>query len=285
MNNNGQNHPKKRKYGNKLTVVLSCIAGALVLLVVVLLIIASTMQKEPDPTEAPTESTVPTEATTEPTETTVETTVPETEPSILPEFEELYAENPDLAGWITIEDTVLDYPVMYTPEEPDKYLYKNFKVNTDSNGLPYIEETCSLDPESDNLIIYGHHMASGKMFTSLMNYANENYWKKHPIVRFSTLYETREYEILAAFYDRVYFNYEDVFKFYQFIDAEDEEHYNEAISYYKEHAQYETGVTAEYGDRLLTLVTCSYHHKYGRFVVVAREITDKYRNPVEETLP
>ena len=118
-------------------------------------------------------------------------------------------------------------------------------------------------------------MNSGKMFASLLEYAEKSYWEEHPIIQFSTLYENREYEIVAAFYDRVYYSYEDCFKFYQFIDAEDEDHYNEAISYYKYKAEYDTGVTAQYGDRLITLVTCSYHHKYGRFVVVAREKTEE----------
>lgn len=203
---------------------------------------------------------------------TVETTVPmETEPAILADLAEIYEENPDLAGWITIEGTILDYPVMHTPEDGEKYLYKNINGNFDANGLPFIEVGCSMDPESDNIIIYGHNMRSGKMFASLMNYAKKEYWEAHPTIHFSTLYEEREYEIVAAFYDRVYYKYEDCFKFYQFIDAEDEAHFEEAISYFKDNAEYDTGITAEYGDKLLTLVTCAYHEKNGRFVVVARE--------------
>lgn len=271
---------KKKRRTNKLTVVLSCIAGALALLVLILiLLIPSTQNKEeatqPEvPATTQTEATQATEDTTVPTtEPAAETTVPvETEPTILPELADIYAGNPDLAGWVTIEGTVLDYPVMYTPDDGEKYLYKNINGNFDANGLPFIEDGCSMDPESDNIIIYGHNMKSGKMFASLMNYAKKEYWEEHPTILFSTLYENREYEIVAAFYDRVYYKYEDCFKFYQFIDAEDEAHYEEAISYFKENAEYDTGVTAEYEDKLLTLVTCAYHVKNGRFVVVAREI-------------
>jgi sortase B len=110
------------------------------------------------------------------------------------------------------------------------------------------------------------------MFRTLMSYEDEKFWKDHPQIQFSTLYENRTYEVLAAFYDRVYYKHEDVFKFYQFVNAETEENYKEAINYYKAHSLYDTGVTAEYGDRLLTLVTCAYHEEFGRFVVVARQL-------------
>lgn len=270
---------KKKRNVSKLTVILSCIAGVLALLLLVLLLLIPSLNNDAE-TALPEESsatqpeeTQTTEATVPITEPTVETTAPEeTEPVILPELAEIYAENPDLAGWVTIEGTVLDYPVMYTPEDGEKYLYKNINGSFDANGLPFIEDGCSMDPESDNIIIYGHNMKSGKMFASLMNYAQKDYWEEHPIIQFSTLYDAREYEIVAAFYDRVYYKYEDCFKFYQFIDAEDEAHFEEAVSYFKENAEYDTGVTAEYGDNLLTLVTCAYHVKNGRFVVVAREI-------------
>lgn len=270
---------KKKRSVSNLTVVLSCIAGALALLILVMILMIPSLENGEKTTQPEAPSTTQTEEnhaaeTTIPTtEPTIETTVPvEIEPMILPELAEIYAENPDLAGWVTIEGTVLDYPVMYTPEDGEKYLYKNIDGNFDANGLPFIEDGCSMDPESDNIIIYGHNMKSGKMFASLMNYAKKNYWEEHPTIRFFTLYEEREYEIVAAFYDRVYYKYEDCFKFYQFIDAENEAHYQEAISYFKENAEYDTGVTAEYGDRLLTLVTCAYHVKNGRFVVVAREV-------------
>ena len=270
---------KKKHNVSKLTVVLSCIAGALALLLLVMILMIPSLEnnskatKPEVPSTTRTEETQASETTFPATEPIIETTVPvETEPVILPELAEIYADNPDLVGWITIEGTVLDYPVMHTPENGEKYLYKNINGNFDVNGLPFIEDGCSMDPESDNIIIYGHNMNSGKMFASLMKYAKKDYWEEHPTIRFSTLYEEREYKIIAAFYDRVYYKYEDCFKFYQFIDAKDEAHFEEAISYFKENAEYDTGVTAEYGDRLSTLVTCAYHVKNGRFVVVAKEV-------------
>lgn len=202
---------------------------------------------------------------------TLEATESTDEAEILPHLAEMYAQNPDLTGWIKIEDTVVDYPVMHTPEDGEKYIYADFQGKFSAAGLPFIEDDCCMDPESDNLIIYGHNMKNGSMFASLMKYQKESYWEEHPTILFSTLHEEREYEIISAFYDKVYYQHETCFKFYQFIDARDEAHFNEAMDYYYKHALYDTGVTAEYGDRLITLVTCAYHIENGRFVVVARE--------------
>ena len=202
--------------------------------------------------------------------------VPEnTEPQILAHMAEKLAQNQDFAAWIKIDGTVLDYPVMYSPDDREKYLHRDFEERYSFSGLPFIDSNCAIEPESDNLIIYGHNMGNGTMFRTLMSYTEQEFYEEHPQVQFTTLYEERTYDIVAVFYDRVYYKYEDVFKFYQFIDAESEEDFNEAISYYKEKALYDTGVTAEYGDRLLTLVTCAYHETNGRFVLIARQTVDE----------
>lgn len=274
----------KNKFVSKKTVlILACIAIALLLVVLYLLL--APLFRGPEIPDSP--LTTPTEltGTTEPTATDdpLATTEPVvTDPQMLPHMADIYAKNQDVVGWVKIDRTKLDYPVMHTPEDPEKYIHLNFEERYTYGGLPFLQGDCSMDPESDNLIIYGHNMNDGSMFATLMYYTEQEYWKLHPQVQFSTLYEDRTYDIIAAFYDRVYYNYEDVFKFYQFIEVEDEDAFNEAMAYYKEHSLYDTGVTAEYGDRLLTLVTCAYHHQYGRFVVVARQSMDQ---PDEVTTP
>lgn len=264
----------------------------LALLVIIAVVVVVNITKVPDvkrdtkDTEEDFRSDVTNEETSEDSETeitdppitdpdTEETTAVETEPTILDELADLYAKNSDLAGWIHIEGTVVDYPVMFTPYDAEKYLRKNFDGTYNINGLPFIDANCSVYPESDNLIIYGHNMTRGRMFAALLNYAEEDYWKEHPIIEFSTLYENRKYEIIAAFYDKVYKKSDTCFKFYKFINAESEDAFCEAMDYYKSKACYETGVNAEYGDSLITLVTCSNHDRNGtgRFVVVARQIT------------
>lgn len=266
----------------KKRIILSSGIGALVLILISgLIVFFSRQTNTPDPsisTQSTNEATIATtEKTLQPTEdelsmTEESTQLEETEPVMLESMAGLYAENPDLAGWLHIEGTVIDYPVMYTPEDGEKYIYANFQGHFDANGLIFIDANCSVDPESDNLILYGHNMRSGAMFGSLMNYAKEAYWQEHPIIEYSTLYENRKYEVIAAFYDRVYKKTDTCFKFYKFIDADSEEAFQEAIDYFKANACYETGITAQYGDSLITLVTCAYHVSNGRFVVVARKI-------------
>ena len=221
-------------------------------------------------TAVPAETTPPETQSTQPAEETTAPTEPEpTEPVMLAKYAPLYEKNHDLFGWLRIDGTAIDYPVMHTPTDPEKYLHTNFAREYSFGGIPFIDANCSAS--SDHLLIYGHNMLDGSMFRSLMKYQDKTYWQAHPTIQFDTLYEEGEYEVLAAFYDRVYYTYENCFKFYQFIDAADEADFDNAISNFREKALYDTGVTASYGDKLISLVTCAYHVEDGRFVVVARK--------------
>ena len=221
----------------------------------------------PISTSAPAETTVLTQATVPPT---TAATTPPTEPrEILPRFLELYQKNPDLAGWLTIPGTRIDYPVMYSPDEPERYLHANFDAAYSFAGLPFLDAAC--DIESGNRIIYAHNMLDGSMFRTLLKYQQKDFWQRNPVISFNTLYEEQEYEVVAAFYDKVYKKSDTNFKFYQFYDTSDQSSFDEAMAYYREHALYDTGVTAQCGDLFLTLVTCAYQTENGRFVVVARK--------------
>lgn len=221
----------------------------------------------PVSTSAPAETTIPTQTTVPPT---TAATVPPTEPrEILPRLQEQYEKNPDLAGWLTVPGTRIDYPVMYSPDEPERYLHANFEVSYSFAGLPFLDAAC--DPESGNRIIYAHNMLDGSMFRTLLKYQQKDFWQRNPVISFSTLYEEQEYEVVAAFYDKVYKKTDTNFKFYQFYDTSDQSRFDEAMAYYREHALYDTGVTAQCGDELITLVTCAYQTENGRFVVVARK--------------
>lgn len=191
-------------------------------------------------------------------------------PTILPKYAPLHETNPDFFGWIRMEGTMLDCPVMYSAENNEKYLHANFYGSYSNAGTPFADNVCTRN--SDNILIYGHNLRDGSVFHSLLNYADESYWQEHPTIMFSDLYQDYEYEVLAAFYDRVYAVDETAFRYYQFVDAANEEEYDFAVGKFKDKALYDTGVEAEYGDKLLTLSTCAYHVKNGRFVVVARRI-------------
>lgn len=214
-------------------------------------------------TTGPTETTAPAE-TTAPVETTQAT-----EPGPLEQYAQLYSQNPEMFGWLRVEGTVIDYPVMHTPEDPEKYLHRNFQGEDSYAGTPFIDYRCTED--SDNLVIYGHNMSDGSMFHTLPDYQQKNHWQAHPVIRFDSIYEEWEYEVVAAFYDRVYYTHETNFKFYNFIDAADEAEYNSAVEQFKKKSLYDTGVTPQYGQQLITLVTCTYQVENGRFVVVACE--------------
>ena len=158
---------------------------------------------------------------------------------------------------------------MYSPDEPERYLHANFDAAYSFAGLPFLDAAC--DTESGNRIIYAHNMLDGSMFRTLLKYQQKDFWQRNPVISFSTLYEEQEYEVVAAFYDKVYKKSDTNFKFYQFYDTSDQSSFDEAMAYYREHALYDTGVTAQCGDLFLTLVTCAYQTENGRFVVVARK--------------
>ena len=262
----------------KMTVTMKTVIAVLSVVLAGMIGVAGFMaMNEPAPETQPAETTSPTTEPTEaPTTAPTETVPPETEPD--PKLLELQAMNEfneDIDCWIQIEDTIIDYPVAYTPDEPEKYDRLSVEGKYSYHGTIYIGKQSSLDPESDNLIIYGHNLENGNMFSDLLLYKDQEYWEEHPVIKFYTLEGGRTYEILAVFYDRIYYTYEDDFRFYRFVDAEDEEDFDNTIEIYKDKALYDTGVDAEYGDRLMTLVTCSYHHKYGRFVVIAVEHMEK----------
>ena len=198
-----------------------------------------------------------------------ETPTPTQPREILPQFQDLAAQNPDLAGWLTVGGTRIDYPVMYSPDEPERYLHANFEKQYSFAGLPFIDAAGQVD--RGNRVIYAHNMLDGSMFRGLFRYEQKNYWEKHPTFTFSTLYEEKEYEIMSVFYDKVYKKTDTNFKFYQFFDTSDAEHFARAMEHFQEKQLYDTGVAAQPGDKLITLVTCAYQTDNGRFVVVARE--------------
>ena len=190
--------------------------------------------------------------------------------SPLERYAEMFAMNNDMVGWIRIGDTPINYPVMYTPDNPDYYLKHNFYKESSAYGVPYIAEHCDPMEPSDNVIIYGHHMNNGSMFAGLMNYEDRDFYEQHKTIRFDTLTETAEYEVIAVFKTTVY---DDTgFKFYLFSHAETEKEFTDYVEQCSKLSLYDTGVTATYGDKLLTLSTCEYSNTNGRLVVVAKKI-------------
>lgn len=161
-------------------------------------------------------ATAQTDAATEPAEQ-----IPYSEEKmLLPELAELYHQNGDLVGWISIADTNINYPVMQSVNEPNFYLKHGFDKAYSDYGCPYVQEDCDVQEPSDNLVIYGHHMSNGSMFAYLEKFKSKDFWSEHRMITFNTLTDKQEYEIVAVFRTVVYTDSPEAFKFYRFIDAE-----------------------------------------------------------------
>lgn len=183
-------------------------------------------------------------------------------------YAQLHQENPDMAGWISIPGTSVDYPVMYTPQEPEYYLRRAFDGSSAVSGSIFVGE--GSQPEGNHVILYGHNMDDGSMFADLLDYAQEGFAEDHSTVLYDTLEEQGEYQVLGAFYSKAYGQREEgVFRYYQYTDLSDPQAFQEYVDQVRRASLFQTQVDPQYGDRLITLSTCSYHTGEGRFVVVA----------------
>ena len=118
------------------------------------------------------------------------------------------------------------------------------------------------------------NMKNGTMFSDLERFKKKEFWEEHKTFRFDTLYVKQTYEVIAVFKTAVYTGSENEFKYYQFVDAAVQEQFDGYIQRAKEKAFYDTGVSAEYGDKLITLSTCEYSGQNSRLVVVAKKVTE-----------
>lgn len=192
-------------------------------------------------------------------------------PPILDEYAGLYELNKSVVGWIKIDGTQVDYPVMQTKND-EYYLDHNFDQEEDKNGSIFVGKDCSIFPRSQNLLIFGHNMRSGKMFGSLKSYKDINFFNKHPQIQFDTIYEKGIYDIMYVFPEVIHDEDEVTFKYYQFVNANSEEEYNSYMNDMAAMSLYDTGVTSYYGDALITLSTCDYEKNAERFVIVAKKV-------------
>lgn len=206
------------------------------------------------------------DAGTQPTESTEPAAL---EMTAYEKYAAVYAQNNDFVGWLYIEGTNINYPVMQTPDEPNYYLKRAFDHSYSDYGVPYVQENCALGI-SDNIVIYGHNMSNGSMFADLCRYEKKSFWEAHPIIHFDTRSGYGEYEIVTVFKTVAYS--QEGFKYYHFVDAENEADFDAFWAQCRELELYDTGVDAEYGDQLITLSTCEYSRKNGRMVIVAKKI-------------
>ena len=192
---------------------------------------------------------------------------------VLEKYKSLYLKNKNLIGWIKIDDTNIDYPVMKSINgNGEFYLDHDYNGNEDHNGTLFMDDKCDPIGPSDNLIIYGHNMKSGQMFGELDNYKSESFYQKHKYVCFDTIYSEGIYEVIFAFQSKVYSEADITFKYYQFIEPNSKEEFDSGIEAMRQMSIYDTGAEVEYSDQLITLSTCDYDESNGRFVVVCKRV-------------
>jgi len=282
------------RYRKRISILLICLAIACLILAGILTLLQKQKNRQSenkldqyrveaeDITPAPI-TPVPTEASGSSGDDSPDSALPpeaeQTPPTPVPTpvavtnpYANAYLDNEHTAGWLVVEGTNIDYPVMWTPGDENYYLYRGFDGSDDLNGCLILDTDSSVDPLTTNLIIHGHNMKSGAMFGRLTDYEDKSYYAEHKYITLYTEQCQRNYEIIAVFRSQVYKKTDTVFKFYKFFQANTEEEFDDFYTNIKQLSIYDTGVTAEFGDHFITLSTCVYHVTNGRFVVVAKEI-------------
>ena len=209
--------------------------------------------------------------TAPPTENKEDSTVADEEDrnARISKYKEVYAQNNDMVGWITVNDTRIDYPVMHNKQSNAYYLHRNIAKEYSSSGIPFMDYQCRGDATDDNTIIYAHNMRNGSMFHDLLKYSDKSFYDTHKTIRFDTLTNFGEYEIFAVIRTKV--GSKNEFKYYDFINAKTPAEFDKFISKCISLSLYKTDIIPKHGEKILTLSTCSYNTDNERFVVFAKK--------------
>lgn len=200
-------------------------------------------------------------------------TVNEKDLKVLSEYRSLKKEHPDMVGWLRIDDTDINYPVMQKEKDNSYYLSHAFDGTNSTAGALFMDYRSDSVNPTTNTIIYGHNMKNGTMFGSLKKYLSENYFNKHRTIKFDTVYEHREYEIVAVCLAKVQTSDEDTFRYYNFIQANNENEWDAFVESVGGMVV-NGGMDVKAGDELLTLSTCNNYVEDGRLFIVAKQINE-----------
>lgn len=188
---------------------------------------------------------------------------------VLQRYATLAQQNSDLAGWISLDDTAVSYPVMQTKQDPEHYLRRDFDRKYSLSGLPFADAACDLNAGGNNIILYGHNMKNNTMFAFMEEYKEKSYCEQRPLIRFDTLQSRGQYRVFSVVVVDTAVTNPEALAAYRFKTGGTQEEFDSYISYLKEHALYDTGVQPQYGDSLLTLSTCTNRVDTERLVLVA----------------
>ncbi|MCR5641159.1 MAG: class B sortase [Lachnospiraceae bacterium] len=192
--------------------------------------------------------------------------------TVLPEYEEFLAQNPDLVGWLTIQGTNVDYPVVQKADDNEYYLNHSFDYSENSAGSIYVDYRSDIVNPNTNTMVYGHNMKNGTMFGSLKNYLEEDFFKEYRYIQFNTIYEHRLYQVVCVGLSDVAYQDEDSYRYYDFIQANNMEEWEAFVSNVESLAIYKSDITLAPEDEILTLSTCNSYTEDGRLFIVAKRI-------------
>ena len=176
----------------------------------------------------------------------------------------LISTNGDYVGWLSIPGTIINYPVMFSPSEPERYLHLDYYKQYSYSGTPFLDARC--DPNEGNLIIYGHNMINGTMFGGLKSYRNENYLNSHKTIFLELSDGVHMFEIISA----VTLEKDD--PWYSFLHASSADEEAAWINDLQNKHGIHAGSVTSRTERLLTLSTCTGNRRTERMIVVAKEI-------------
>lgn len=190
---------------------------------------------------------------------------------ILPQYTDLVAQNEDMVGWIRIEDTNIDYPVMSSENDVEFYLSHDFFKNSDRHGVPFIDSSYCNIVNSDNLIVYGHSMRDGTMFADLHKYTNVKFCEEHPFITLNTIHDEYTYQVIMVFKieeaDTQKFPYHTITQFDQSSVT-----IHDYLARAKYYSLWNNEQKISDDDKLLTLSTCEYTLSNGRLVIIAKRL-------------
>lgn len=210
-------------------------------------------------------------ATTAHTQTVAPTA---TEDPVLAVYRTFATQNKDMVGWVSIDGTVVDYPVMYTPGDPQRYLHRDFQGQYSFSGLPFLDARSDLENPMQNRILYAHNMRSGLMFAALHQYLDPTFLAEHPMVRFDTLSQTAVYEVFAVLQVNLASMESRSMRCYSMFDTASRKDVAAMNEYLTRYAKYQLAEIKP-NDAILTLSTCQHLGSIDRLVVMARRANDE----------
>ena len=192
--------------------------------------------------------------------------------TVLKKYKELYKQNKDLAGWLSIEGTVINYQVMKKKKKnADFYLHHDFEKKESDHGTLFVDARNDYVNRDTNLIIYGHNMRDGTMFGGLKSFMDQEYFKNHQKLVFDTIYEKAEYRIVAVCLSKVNYQDDHTFRYYNFLNASNKEEFQAFLANIQQLTVFDQKIDISYGDELLTLSTCNSYVQDGRLFLIAKK--------------